>query len=494
MDVLSHLAEGFAVALLPWNLGYCFVGVLIGTLVGVLPGISALAAVAMLLPFTTGLPPTAALVMLAGVYYGSEYGGAITAILLNVPGTPAASVSCQDGHAMARAGRAGQALILSALASFGGGMVGMWAVVLLAPALAELAFQLGPADYFAAMLLALVATAVIQHGHPLKGLSMVLLGMVMALMGTDVQTGQPRLTGGWTVLRDGIPTAVLVMGLFGVSEIMLSLMQPAPGRVARRMHWWPSRGEWRDSVGPTWRGGLIGSLLGALPGTGTTAATVVAYSVERLWRSRSAGAGTAAGHAHVAGLTSPESANNAAAQTAFVPTLLLGIPGSATMALVLEALNVHGITPSPLMPTDQPQLFWGLLASFVVGNVMLLVLNVPLIRVWVSLLAIPPHALYPLVLGLIAMAIYGTSGSVFWIGGAWVLGWMGLVLRRAGFQLTPLLIGFVLGPMVEENLRRALAISQGDVGILIRSGLSSGLLLATAALLIGVMWRVHRRT
>lgn len=492
MQALSHLMDGLAVALLPLNLGYCFLGVLIGTLVGVLPGISALAAVAMLLPFTTGLPPTAALVMLAGVYYGSEYGGAITAILLNVPGTPAATVSCQEGHAMARAGRAGPALMLSAMASFGGGMVGVVAVLLLSPALAELAFQFGPAEYFSAMLFALVATAVIQHGHPLQGLTMVLLGMSLALMGTDVQTGQPRLTAHWGALRDGIPMAVLVMGLFGVSEVMHALLQPAQARGVALQRWWPSRDEWRRSVGPTWRGGLIGSLLGALPGTGTTAATVIAYTVEKLWAPRVSV--SVPGQGQVEGLTSPESANNAAAQTAFVPTLLLGIPGSATMALVLEALNVHGVTPSPLMPVEQPQLFWGLLASFVVGNVMLLVLNVPLIRVWVGLLAIPSRALYPWVLSLMAMAIYSTSGSVFWIGGVFVLGWMGLVLRRAGFQLTPLLIGFVLGPMVEDHLRRALAISQGDVGILVRSTASCVLLLATGGLLLGVMWRVHRRT
>lgn len=489
MQALSHWVDGFAVALLPLNLSYCFLGVLIGTLVGVLPGISALSAVAMLLPLTTSLPASTALMMLAGVYYGSEYGGAITAILLNVPGTPAASISCQEGHAMARAGRAGQALILSALASFGGGMLGVLAVLLLSPALAELAFQLGPAEYFAAMLFALVATAVIQHGHPVKGLAMVLLGMSLALVGTDVQTGLPRFTAGLLPLRDGVPIAVLAMGLFGVSEIMQELLKPAPDTATTRTSGWPSRTEWRLSVAPTLRGGVIGSLLGALPGTGTTAATVVAYTVEKLLRPRS----HPPSDGRVEGLTSPESANNAAAQTAFVPTLLLGIPGSATMALVLEALNIHGVTPSPLMPVDQPELFWGLLASFVVGNLMLLVLNVPLMRVWVRLLAIPPQALYPLVLSLMAMAIYGTSGSVFWVAGLWVLGGLGLVLRRAGFHLTPVLIGFVLGPLVEDNLRRALAISQGDVGFLWRSPLSIGLLAAAAGLL-GVLWRVHRRT
>lgn len=491
MDTWLHLLDGFAVALLPLNLGYCFLGVLLGTLTGVLPGISALTAVAMLLPFTAGLPPTTAVVMLGGVYYGSEYGGAITAVLLNVPGTPAASISCQEGHTMARAGRAGQALIVSAMSSFGGGILGLVAILLLSPVLVDLAFGFGPAEYFAAMLFALVATAVVQHGHPLKGVSMVLLGMSLALVGTDMQTGVPRFTAGWLELRDGIPVAVLAMGLFGVSEVMHSLLQSSPSLLAQRMQWWPNRSEWLRSAGPTLRGGLIGSLLGALPGTGTTASTVIAYTTEKLLspRSRDFGQGM------VEGLAAPESANNAAAQTAFIPTLMLGIPGSATMALMLGALNMHGMTPSPLLPVEQPQFFWGLVASFVVGNVMLLVLNIPLIGVWIRLLSIPPRALYPLVLALIIMSVYSSSGNLFGIFMVAVIGFLGFMLRWAEFPLSPLLIGFVLEPMVEENMRRALAISQGELGILVGSPVSAGLLACTAMLLLFVSWRRwHLRT
>lgn len=490
MDTLGFLMHGFGVALQPLNLGYCFLGVVMGTLVGVLPGISSLGAVAMLLPITLGLPPATALIMLAGVYYGSEYGGSITSILLNIPGNPAAAVTCQEGYPMAKAGRGGQALILSAIASFAGGIVGVLFMLWMAPALAELSFALGPADYFAAMLFALLATALFQHGSPIKGLTMVLLGVSLAMIGTDSQTGLPRLTFGWLELRDGISIAVLAMGLFGVSEVMQSLLQrDASFSGSSRFQWIPSFDEWRRSTGSTLRGSVVGSLLGALPGTGTTASTVVALGIERMI-SRTP---ERFGQGMVEGVAAPEAANNAASQTAFVPTMMLGIPGSATMALILAAMTMHGVTPSPLLPQEQPDFFWGLIASFLVGNVLLLVLNVPLVKVWIAVLRIPARALFPFVLALIVMAVYASSGSMFDVVLVLVLGVMGYLLRAQGFHLTPLLIGFVLGPLIEDNLRRALTISQGDLGILVSSPVSIAIHALIVLLCAVVCWSRWRR-
>jgi len=490
VDALSGLMAGFEVALSPGNLWFCLIGVALGTLVGVLPGVSSLAAVAMLLPFTHALSPTAALVLLAGVYYGSEYGGAIAAILLNVPGTPASAVSCLDGHPMARAGRAREALILSAGASFGGAVVGIGMMLAMAAPLAGLAFMLGPAEYFAIMIFGLVCTAAVGRGRLATGMVAMLAGVGLAMVGTDAQTGVARFTLGLTELRDGIPLVVLAMGLFGVSEVMLSMFGALPvvrGGIGERSAL-PRWKAWRRAAGPVLRGGVLGGLFGALPGTGPTLASIAAYALERRLSARPECFGRGA----IAGLAAPEAANNAAAQTAFVPTLALGIPGSATMALMLGAMSAHGVVPSPLLAVENPELFWGLMASFVIGNLLLLVLNVPLVGVWVRILRLPPQRLYPLVLVLIAVATFGVRGSAFDVWAALAIGLVAYGMRRSGVHLAPVLIGFVLGPLVEDNFRRALAISQGDFAIFVSSPIALAALGAVFVLLAVAVCRSMR--
>ncbi len=481
---------GLDVALSPDNLGFCLAGVALGTLVGVLPGVSSLAAVAMLLPFTHALSPITALVLLAGVYYGSEYGGSIASILLNVPGTPASAVSCLDGHPMARAGRAREALILSAGASFCGAVVGIGMMLAMAAPLAGLAFMLGPAEYFAIMLFGLVCTAAVGRGHLAAGLAAMLAGVGLAMVGTDAQTGVARFTFGLAELRDGVPLVVLAMGLFGVSEVMLSMFAaiPAVRCPVGSSGGWPRISAWRGAAGPMLRGGALGGLFGALPGTGPTLASIAAYALERRLSDRPERFGQGA----IAGLAAPEAANNAAAQTAFVPTLALGIPGSATMALILGAMSVHGVVPSPLLAVESPELFWGLMASFVIGNVLLLVLNVPLVGLWVRILRVPPERLYPFVLVLIGVSTFGARGSAFDVWIALGIGLLAYGLRRSGVQLAPVLIGFVLGPLVEENFRRALAISQGDFAIFVSSPIALAALGAVVVLLAVAGYRSFR--
>lgn len=486
MDLLANMALGFQTAFSPDNLFYCFLGVFLGTFIGVLPGIGALAAVSMLLPVTFYLPPTAALVMLAGVYYGAEYGGSIASILLNLPGTPSAAVTCLDGYPMAQQGRAGEALLMTTLASFFGGSVGILLLMGFAPLLVKVALAFGPADYFAVMLFGLLAASAISQGTPIKGIIMVVLGVLIGCIGADLETGAERFTLGLPPLFDGVSIIALAMGLFGISEIIASIdskdHKPQTRITFRSML--PRPGELKRSLMPMVRGSAIGSFFGTLPGTGQTIAAFMSYVVEK----KVSRTPERFGKGTIEGIMAPEAANNAAAQTAFIPTLTMGIPGAATMALMLGALMIHGIAPGPMLMTSRPELFWGLVASFWIGNVLLVILNVPLIGLWVRILSVPYQWLYPAILVLICIGVYSVNNNVFDVYLALVFGLLGYAMRMFGFEPAPLLIGFVLGPMIEENFRRAMLMARGNFLALFERPISGTLLTLAIGLLLWALW------
>ncbi len=489
MDLIANLALGFQSALSPSTLLFCLLGVTTGMVIGALPGIGSLAAVSLLLPVTFYITPTDALVMLAGVYYGAEYGGSIASILLNLPGTTSSIVTCLDGHPLAKQGRAGVALFMTTIASFFGASIGIIVTVLAAPALAEAALAFGPADYFAVMMLGLIAAASVSQGTPIKGVAMVLVGILLGSVGSDVETGATRFTLGFPMLSDGLSLVALAMGLFGISEIIASIRlargsEHYQGRITLRSML-PARQEARDCVAPMTRGTVIGSLLGALPGTGPTLASFIAYAVEK----RTARQPERFGKGALEGIAAPEAANNAAAQTAFIPTLTMGIPGSATMALILGALMIHGVQPGPLIMTKHPEVFWGVIASFWIGNLMLLVLNIPLIGIWVRMLKVPYALLYPVIVCLICTGVYSVNNSVFDVFLVLVIGAVGYGMRQVELDPAPLLIGFILGPMMEENFRRALLLSRGDFWVFLERPISASLLVVTALLIGLVTWR-----
>ncbi len=473
---------GFVTALSAQNLLYCFLGVFLGTFIGVLPGVGSLAAVALLLPVTFYLEPTTALVMLAGVYYGAEYGGSTASILLNLPGTPSSAVTCIDGYQLTRQGRAGVALFVTTVASFLGGSVGILLLIFFAPAIVTFALAFGPAEYFAAMLFGLIGAATISQGSPLKGLAMVAFGVLVGSIGTDSHSGVQRFTLGYLQLFEGVSLVVLAMGLFGVSEIIASIRGQQAGRFAQKIRlreMLPGRADLRRSAFPAVRGTAVGSLLGALPGAGPSIAAFLSYALEK----RVSREPERFGKGALEGVASPEAANNAAVQTAFIPTLSLGIPGSATMAIMLGALMIHGITPGPQLMTEHPQLFWGLVASFWIGNLLLLVLNIPLIGIWVRLLTIPYRLLYPGIIVLICMGVYSLRSNPFDIWMVLLFGLIGYGMRLLRFEPAPLLIGFVLGPMIEDNFRRAMILARGDFLRLFERPIA-GTLLALVILLL----------
>lgn len=472
MDVTS-ITTGFSVALSFEALLFCFIGVTIGTFVGALPGIGALAAISMSLPLTLYLEPTTALIMLAGIFYGSQYGSSISSILINIPGTATAAVTCLDGYPMAQQGRAGQALFITAVASFVGGSLAIILLMLFAPTLARISIHFNSADYFSVMLFALVASSSAGEGSPLKGISMVLLGIALGFVGTDVTSGYYRFTFDIFQLTDGISLVALAMGLFGVVEILNSIGQKYTVRVdpksitVRGMI--PTLAEMRRSLMPTLRGSFFGSAMGILPGTGATIATFISYIAEK----RIAKHPEQFGNGAIEGVAAPEAANNAAVQAAFIPTLSLGIPGDAVMAILLGAMLLHGVTPGPQLISEHPDMFWGLVASFWVGNVLLLVLNIPLIGIWVRLLSIPYYVLYPAMLFFICIGVFSVRSSTFDVAvcvGAGVLGY-GLTAMR--YPVVPLLLGFILGPMIEENFRRTMLISAGDPSVLVERPISA---------------------
>ena len=484
MDVLSDIALGFGVAFSPVNLFFCFVGALLGTLIGVLPGIGPLGAIAMLLPVTFQFEPVTALIMLAGIYYGAQYGGSTTSILVNLPGETSSVVTCLDGHQMARNGRGGAALAIAALGSFFAGCVATLLVAVASPPLARLGTLFQAPDYFSLMVLGLVGAVVLAHGSIAKAIGMILLGLLLGLVGTDLNTGRQRYTFGIPELSDGIGFVTLAMGLFGVAQVLVNLEQHAmPRATATVGSLWPSRGELRRSVPATLRGTAIGSLLGVLPGGGAILASFAAYALEKKVSREPARFGKGA----VEGVAAPESANNAGAQTSFIPMLTLGIPSNALMALLVGAMSIFGVVPGPRIVEEQPQLFWGLVASMWIGNAMLLVINLPLIGLWVQLLRIPYRLLYPLILLLCCIGVYALNGSALEVGLMIGFGLLGYALLKLGFEPAPMLLGFVLGPLMEENLRRALAVSRGDASVFFTRPISATLLAITLLLLLAVL-------
>ena len=491
MDIASGLMLGLQSALSPITLLYCFIGVFLGTLIGVLPGIGALATISLLLPITYHIPPTAAIVMLAGVYYGAQYGGSTASILLNLPGTPSSAVACLDGYPMAKQGKAGIALFVTTIASFVGSMLGILMLVLFTPSIAALGLKFGPAEYFAMMLLGLVAASSLASGSPAKGLAMVVLGLLLGTVGTDVNSGVARFHFGLPPLMDGINLVALAMGIFGISEVITTVRQKRDARAAEKISlrsMLPSKPEMKATVMPMVRGTGIGSFFGALPGTGVSIAAFMAYAVEK----KVARDPSRFGKGAIEGVTAPESANNAAAQTAFVPTLSLGIPGDAVMALMLGALIIHGIQPGPLLMTEQPALFWGLIVSFAIGNIMLVILNLPLISIWVAILRIPYKVLYPAILVFISLGVYSVNNNVFDLYVVVVIGLMGYFMSVFKFEAAPLLLGFVLGPLMEENLRRAMLIARGDPMVFLQRPISATLIYITVAVLAWAIFSALR--
>lgn len=489
---LSDLWYGFGVALEPHNIVWCFLGVLVGNMVGVLPGMGPLATISILLPLTYGIPPVGAILMLAGVMYGAQYGGAICSILLNLPCHPPHAVTCLDGFPMTQAGRGGAALGATVFASFVGASWGITEMVFLAPVLVKVALQFGPTEICSLMLLGLLAGATLARGSPLKGIAMTVLGLMLGIVGTDVQTGSERFTFGMTHLDDGIELIALALGLFGIGEFMNSVNQvsTANAKYARvsLKDMRPSREELRRTIAPMIRGTLIGSLCSLIPGTGPTIASFVAYATEKKTSKTPEKFGTGM----IEGVVCPEAATHSSVQGDFIPTMSLGIPGDAVMALLLGALMIQGIAPGPQLVTEHPDIFWGLIASFWIGNIMLVILNVPLIGVWVKLLSIPYKYLYPSAMFFVCIGVYAANNDMFQVGETAVIGFLGYLLLRLGFHPAPILLGFVLGPRLEENFRRAMMISRGDLGVFVERPISAAFI-ALCVLLIALQIYVRVR-
>ncbi|RFO98219.1 hypothetical protein DIC66_05765 [Rhodoferax lacus] len=488
MELLNHLALGFGVAFTPINLLYALIGCLLGTLIGVLPGIGPVATIAMLLPATYTLAPASALIMLAGIYYGAQYGGSTTAILVNLPGESSSVVTCIDGYQMARQGRAGPALAAAGLGSFFAGCVGTLILAAFAPVLTELAFQFGPAETFALMVLGLVGAVVLASGALLKAIAMVVLGLLLGMVGTDVNSGVARFAFDIPELSDGIGFVAIAMGVFGYGEIISNLAQPAQARqvfTAKVQDLWPTRQDFKDMAPAVLRGTALGSLLGILPGGGALLASFASYALEKKIKPKPGE--VPFGKGNIRGVASPESANNAGAQTAFIPLLTLGIPPNAVMALMVGAMTLHNIQPGPQVMTSNPELFWGLIASMWIGNLMLVVLNLPLIGIWIRLLSVPYRWLFPAIVLFCAIGVYTTNHSIFDIWLVAGFGLVGYVFHKLDMEPAPLLMGFILGSMMEENLRRALLLSRGDWSVFVVRPLSAGLLLVALVLLVLVL-------
>ncbi|WOI56821.1 tripartite tricarboxylate transporter permease [Palleronia sp. LCG004] len=493
MGTWEGLLTGLSFALQPGVLVYCVLGVVLGTFVGVLPGIGAMAAISLLLPITYYISAEAALIMLAGVYYGAQYGGAVASILMRLPGTPQSAVTALDGYPMARSGRAGPALFAAMASSFAGSVIGIVVLVLMAGWLSRVAVAFGAADYAAMMVLGLVAASTIGSARPAKGFAMIVLGMLLGCIGTDVNSGVMRYTFGQTELLDGVNLVALAMGLFGVAEVIGNVRDPERQSVAERIglrQMTPTRDDLRRMAFPTLRGGALGSFFGTLPGTGSTLSSFLSYAMERRVARRPERFGEGA----IEGVSGPEAANNSAAITAFVPTLTLGIPGDPIMALMLGALVIHGVQPGPMMLDARPEMFWGLVASFGIGNLLLLILNLPLIGIWVALLRIPFRWLYPAILIFICLGVYSVRGLTYDIVAVAAIGLGGYLLALARFSPALLLLGFVLGPLIETNLRRALLISRGDPMVFLERPISAAFVAAIAGLLVlSAVQAVRRR-
>ncbi len=491
METLEHLSLGLGIALTLQNVMFCFAGVLIGTLIGVLPGIGPVATVAMLLPITFYLTPVGALIMLAGIYYGAQYGGSTTAILVNLPGESSSVVTCLDGYQMARQGRAGSALAVAALGSFVAGSVATVFIAFLSPLLTDFAQQFGAADYFALMVFGLVAAVVLASGSAIKAVAMVLLGLLLGMVGTDVNSGTLRYTFGIYELADGLGFVPLAMGLFGIAEVISNLEQRSSRQVMARIErLWPTREDFRASWGAVLRGTGIGTILGVLPGGGAVLSSFAAYTLEK----KVAKDPSRFGKGAIEGVAAPESANNAGAQTSFIPLLTLGIPANPVMALMMGAMTIHGIQPGAQVMTRQPELFWGMIASMWIGNLLLVVINLPLVGIWVSLLKVPYRFLFPAILMFCCIGVYSVNNSWFEVMLMGGFGVMGYLLRKIGCEPAPLLLGFVLGPMMEENFRRAMLLARGDATTFLTRPISATVLLLSVLLLVTIILPNIRRT
>ncbi|MFP8778012.1 tripartite tricarboxylate transporter permease [Hydrogenophaga sp. RWCD_12] len=488
MDLINNLSLGFGVAFTLQNLLYAFVGCLLGTLIGVLPGIGPVATIAMLLPATYGLPPVAALIMLAGIYYGAQYGGSTTAILVNLPGESSSVVTVIDGYQMARKGRAGPALAAAGLGSFFAGCVGTLILAAFAPPLTELALNFGPAEYFSLMVVGLIGAVVLASGSLVKALAMILLGLLLGLVGTDVNSGVARFSFDIPELTDGISFIVIAMGVFGYGEIIHNLSTPEEhrevftGKVDGIM---PSKEDFKNMIPAVLRGTALGSALGILPGGGALLSAFAAYTIEK--KTKLKPGEVPFGQGNIRGVAAPESANNAGSQTSFIPLLTLGIPPNAVMALMVGAMTIHNIQPGPQVMTSNPELFWGLIASMWIGNLMLVVLNLPLIGIWIKLLTVPYRWLYPAILLFCAIGVYSTNNNSFDIWMVAIFGLVGYLFIKLGCEPAPLLLGLILGPMMEEYLRRALLISRGSWSVFVTRPLSASLLAVAVVLLVIVL-------
>jgi TctA family transporter len=482
VELFSHLALGFSVALTPVNLLYALIGVVLGTLIGVLPGIGPVATIAMLLPTTYALQPVSALIMLAGIYYGAQYGGSTTAILVNMPGESSSVVTCLDGHQMARKGQAGAALAVAALGSFFAGTVAQFLVAGVSVPLSELALKFGPAEYFSLMVLGLLGAVVLAHGSLVKAIAMIVLGLLLGIVGTDVNSGMARFAFGIPELTDGIGVVTVAMGLFGFAEIITNLESKEKREIisGKVKGLWLTKEQFAKAWPAVLRGTGIGSVLGVLPGGGAMLSSFASYTLEKKISKSPREFGKGA----IQGVAGPESANNAGAQTSFIPLLTLGIPENAVMALMVGAMTIHNIQPGPQVMTSNPSLFWGLITSMWIGNMMLVVLNLPLIGMWVKLLQVPYRLLYPAILLFCAIGVYSINNTSFDVQMTAIFGLLGVVFAKLECEPAPLLLGFVLGPLMEENLRRALLLSRGDPTVFFTRPLSATMLAIAAALLL----------
>jgi TctA family transporter len=487
-SALSDLWYGFGVALEPHNIMWCFVGVLVGNMVGVLPGMGPLATISVLLPLTFGIKPVGAILMLSGVFYGAQYGGAICSILLNLPCHPPHAVTCLDGFPLTKQGRGGAALGITVVSSFVGASWGITEMIFLAPVLVRIALEFGPAEICSLMLLGLLAGSTLARGSPLKGIAMTCVGLLLGIVGTDIETGTARFTFGMQSLFDGIELVGLALGLFGIAEFMKSVNQYSDintrySNVGLR-DLRPSRDELRRSIPAMFRGTIVGSLCSLIPGTGPTIASFIAYAAEKKF-SRTP---DKFGSGMIEGVASPEAATHSSVQGDFIPTMSLGIPGDAVMALILGALMIQGIVPGPQLIKEHPDIFWGLIASFWIGNIMLVVLNVPLIGLWVKLLMIPYKYLYPSALFFVAIGVYSTNNDMFQVGETVVIGLVGYLLLLLDFHPASILLGFVLGPRLEENFRRSMLISRGDVLVFLERPISAFFLFLCAVLILAQIY------
>ncbi len=482
MELLNNIGLGFSVALTGINLLYCLAGVFLGTLIGVLPGLGPTATIAMLLPVTFTLPPVSSLIMLAGIYYGSQYGGSTTSILVNVPGEAASVVTALDGYQMARKGRAGVALATAAIASFFAGTVATVVLALFAPPLADIALKFGPAEFFSLMVLGLLASLVLARGSLLHASGMVVLGLLLGLVGSDVNTGTQRFTFGLPQLSDGIGFVVVAMGMFGLAEIVRNLENEDDRSllVSKVTHLMPSREDWKRMVAPILRGTTIGSILGILPGSGSILGAFAAYAIEKKVSKNS----TEFGHGAIEGVAAPESANNAGAQTSFIPMLTLGIPSNPVMALMIGAMIIQGIQPGPAVITEQPALFWGIIVSMWIGNFFLVILNLPLVGMWVRLVTVPYQYLYPAILVFCGIGVFSLNNTEFDVYMMALFGVIGYIFVKLDCEPAPMLLAFILGPMMEEYLRRALLLSRGDPMVFIQRPISATMLALGALAII----------